>query len=204
MCGKQANKSNGNWIKLNLFLTGLNACMLLRSGAAGEDDDHITLDTRRPFPTLVFVFLHLQFLPFYLNLMYKQQCQKLPGWSKHFFYQGQPTPFISWWEKGSDLKCTDSIKKHDAFTTADCSETILTLVQPQLYAKIYAWTTNTLRAFCWMKSWKLLVKRNGPSISREGCVTLLRASRLSSKRRADTALPASSTPPQLQNHRIIK
>lgn len=96
MCGKPANKSKENWIKLNWFLTGLNACVLLRSEATGEDDNHTTLDTRRLFPTLVFAFLHLQFLPFYLNLIPKQHCLKLPGWLKWFFHQGQLTPFISW------------------------------------------------------------------------------------------------------------
>lgn len=159
----------------------------------------MTLDTRSLFPTLVFVSIHLQFLPFNLNLISKQQSQKLPGWSKYFFYRGQLTPFISWREKGSDFEHTDFIKEHPmhaAFTAADYRETVLTLGQKQVYAKINTWTPDTVRAFCWVQSWKPPDKRRGPSTSRQDCVTLLRARKLSSKGRADTPLPSSSTPPQ--------
>lgn len=152
----------------------------------------MTPHTRNLFPTLLFVFLHLQFLPFNLNLIYKQQRQKLPGWWKYVLYRGQLIPFISRREKGSDFEHTDFIKKHPmhtAFTAADYSETVLTFFQLWLYAKMYMWTPNTVRAFCWMKSWKLLDERSGPSTSRQDCIALLKTSKLSSKGRADTALP---------------
>lgn len=54
---------------------------------------------------------HLQFLPFNLNLIYKQQCQKLPGWSKCFLDQGQLIPFLSWREKRCDFEQIHFIKK---------------------------------------------------------------------------------------------
>lgn len=93
---------------------------MLRSGALGEDE-HTTLDKKSHFPALV-GFFHLKFLPFNLNLIYKQQCQKLPGWSKCFLDQGQLIPFISWGEKGCDFEQIHFIKKphtHVAFRAAD-------------------------------------------------------------------------------------